>query len=217
MKLSITKKANVLSQKIDNKSECYNAIMSIYQRGIDIITLYLINLQKKLNNNSEYEVITDIESRIKTPKSILGKLKKKKYEPTYHNLISNIKDIAGVRVITTFTNDIYKIKDILYSMEEIEILEEKDYIKNKKESGYTAYHLIVGIPLKINGEKKLIPIEIQIRTLLMDFWASMEHKVKYKTTNNLSKFDSNKLTLYAKIMNYINNDMLRIYMKQNAI
>lgn len=123
--------------------------------------------------------------------------------------------IAGAGVICNHKDDIYKIKKCISQIDEIKILKEKDYIKHPKKSGYSAYHMIVEVPIKINNQFIYIKVEIQIRTKLMDFWASIEHTVKYKTDKKLSTNDSAILTAYAKIINKIGDNMTKIYRKQN--
>ena len=194
----------------------FNMLMSLYQRAqIDILDK-LGALQEYFNNKYNYEVINHISSRIKTPTSIINKMKKKNYELNYKNLIEYINDIAGIRVVCTFQNDVFKVRDIIRSMPNTRVIKEKDYIANPKKSGYMGYHMV--IETMIQYEEDIIPIkvEIQIRTLAMDFWASAEHKMKYKTKAKLSNKDSRKLAWYAKIINKIDESMMRIYQKQMA-
>lgn len=143
-------------------------------------------------------------------------MKKKNYELNYKNLIEYINDIAGIRVVCTFQDDVFRVKDIIRSMPNTRVIKEKDYIANPKKSGYMGYHMV--IETMIHYEEDIIPIkvEIQIKTLAMDFWASAEHKMKYKTKAKLSNKDSKKLAWYAKIINKIDESMMRIYQKQMA-
>lgn len=143
-------------------------------------------------------------------------MKKKNYELNYKNLIEYINDIAGIRVVCTFQDDVFRVRNIIRSMPNTRVIKEKDYIANPKKSGYMGYHMV--IETMIQYEEDIIPIkvEIQIRTLAMDFWASAEHKMKYKTKAKLSNKDSKKLAWYAKIINKIDESMMRIYQKQMA-
>ena len=194
----------------------FNMLMSLYQRAqIDILDK-LGALQEYFNNKYNYEVINHISSRIKTPTSIINKMKKKNYELNYKNLIEYINDIAGIRVVCTFQDDVFRVRDIIRSMPNTRVIKEKDYITNPKKSGYMGYNMV--IETMIHYEEDIIPIkvEIQIRTLAMDFWASAEHKMKYKTKAKLSNRDSKKLAWYAKIINKIDKSMMRIYQKQMA-
>ncbi len=200
--------------KIEKEYNEFEIIMLIYQKALNNIVEKFTNLRRLLNEHYNYEVITNITSRIKSPESIAGKMKKKKIEVNYENMIQNINDIAGVRIVCNYKEDIYKIRNIIKNQKDIKILKEKDYIKKAKKSGYSAYHIIIEVPIKIKEETIHIKVEIQIRTVLMDFWATTEHKVKYKPKKKISNIDSFKLYIYAKIINMINDKMSKIYKKQ---
>ncbi len=202
--------------KIEKEYNEFEIIMLIYQKALNNIVEKFTNLRRLLNEHYNYEVITNITSRIKSPESIAGKMKKKKIEVNYENMIQNINDIAGVRIVCNYKEDIYKIRNIIKNQKDIKILKEKDYIKKAKKSGYSAYHIIIEVPIKIKEETIHIKVEIQIRTVLMDFWATTEHKVKYKPKKKISNIDSFKLYIYAKIINMINDKMSKIYKKQNT-
>lgn len=215
---SILKSENELlnsNELIKKKYDEFEIIMLIYKKALNNTVEKFTNLKQLLNEHYKYEVITNITSRIKSPESIAGKMKKKKIEINYENMVQNINDIAGVRIICNYKEDIYKIRNAIAKQEDMKILKEKDYIKKAKKSGYSAYHIIVEVPVKIKEETIHIKVEIQIRTALMDFWASTEHKVKYKPKKKLSNIDSFKLYIYAKIINIINDKMFKIYKKQN--
>ncbi len=200
--------------KIEKEYNEFEIIMLIYQKALNNIVEKFTNLRRLLNEHYNYEVITNITSRIKSPESIAGKMKKKKIEVNYENMIQNINDIAGVRIVCNYKEDIYKIRNIIKNQKDIKILKEKDYIKKAKKSGYSAYHIIIEVPIKIKEEIIHIKVEIQIRTVLMDFWATTEHKVKYKPKKKISNIDNFKLYIYAKIINMINDKMSKIYKKQ---
>lgn len=202
-----------------NEKKCYNefeVIMAIYQIALENTLQRFINLKNIINNYYSYEVISDVIGRIKRPESIEEKMRKKKININYESMIENINDIAGVRIICNYKDDIYKMRNIIRKQKDIKILKEKDYIRKAKKSGYSAYHIIVEVPVKIKEKTIPIKVEIQIRTILMDFWANTEHKVKYKTKKKLSNIDSMKLSIYAKIINLINDRMTKIYRKQNG-
>lgn len=216
---SILKSENELlknNELIKKKYDEFEIIMLIYKKALNNTVEKFTNLKQLLNEHYKYEVITNITSRIKSPESIAGKMKKKKIEINYENMVQNINDIAGVRIVCNYKEDIYKIRNAIAKQEDMKILKEKDYIKKAKKSGYSAYHIIVEVPVKIKEETIHIKVEIQIRTALMDFWASTEHKVKYKPKKKLSNIDSFKLYIYAKIINIINDKMFKIYKKQNT-
>lgn len=199
-----------------NSGKTYNEfelIMSIYQNALDNIKQKFINLKQLLNEYYKYDVISNITSRIKSPESIMKKMKNKKVDINYESMIENINDIAGVRVVCNYKDDIYKIVNIIRKQKSIQILKEKDYIKKPKDSGYSAYHMILEIPIEIKNEKIYVKVEVQIRTVLMDFWAITEHKVKYKPSKKISNIDSIKLCIYAKVVNMISDKMMKIYRK----
>lgn len=188
--------------------------MMVYTIALAETKKKMLLLQNKLSKKNTYDVITNISTRIKEPTSIINKMNKKGYDITYKDLIENINDIAGLRIVCTSEKAVYEIVKEIQNMNEINVLKKKDYIKNPKESGYSAYHLIVEVPVIIKENKIWVKVEIQIRTLAMDFWANIEHKLRYKTENKISKKNSNKLKIYAKILIRINKKMERIY-RQN--
>ncbi|MBE6050734.1 MAG: GTP pyrophosphokinase family protein [Clostridium sp.] len=121
-----------------------------------------------------------IKSRLKSPEGIAKKIKRKDISFSLESVEQNIDDIAGVRVVCSFPEDIYLLADCLLKQDDIKLLEMKDYIKNPKESGYRSLHLIVEVPIFLQNEKKSVKVEVQLRTIAMDFWASLEHKLRYK-------------------------------------
>ncbi len=121
-----------------------------------------------------------IKSRLKSPLSIYEKLRRKGYPVTVENIEKHLNDVAGIRVICSFPDDIYRLADLISKQDDIEVLGRKDYIKNPKPNGYRSLHLILGIPIFLSREKKFMRVEVQLRTIAMDFWASLEHKLKYK-------------------------------------
>ena len=129
------------------------------------------------NNRNPFE---SIKSRIKTPKSILEKLRRKGFEISVKGIEENLADVAGIRVICSFPDDIYATAKMLTDQDDIRVLEVKDYIINPKPNGYRSLHLILEVPIFLSNEKKNMKVEVQFRTIAMDFWASLEHKLKYK-------------------------------------
>lgn len=174
--------------------------------------LYL--MQNEIKDMYGYELINNITSRIKTPESIINKMKKKQYELNYKNLVTNIDDIAGIRITCPFKSDILIIKNLIGEMKDIKIIQEKDYLTQPKESGYSAYHLIVEVPINFKDKEIYIKCEIQIRTMAMDFWSTAEHKMRYKSKKKISWIDSQKLSLYAKIINLLDTRLSELYLKQ---
>ena len=147
----------------------------------------LMEVQTKLNVlNAEFTMknnrnpFESIKSRIKTPKSIIEKLQRKGYEISVKGIEENLADVAGIRVICSFPDDIYATAKMLTDQDDIRVLEVKDYIINPKPNGYRSLHLILEVPIFLSNEKKNMKVEVQFRTIAMDFWASLEHKLKYK-------------------------------------
>lgn len=188
--------------------------MEIYGEACNNLEKIMKSLQRETKEKYGYDMINTVTSRIKTPQSILNKMQRKKYALNYKNMIDSINDIAGVRVVCPLKSDIKKIKRLLKEIPDIDIIEEKDYIRKPKKSGYSGYHLIMEIPVNYKEHDVLVKVELQIRTMAMDFWATVEHKARYKTKNKLSFFDSKKLFLYAKILNLMDNKIVKIYQKQ---
>ena len=188
--------------------------MEIYGEACNNLEKIMKSLQRETKEKYGYDMINTVTSRIKTPQSILNKMQRKKYALNYKNMIDSINDIAGVRVVCPLKSDIKKIKRLLKEIPDIDIIEEKDYIRKPKKSGYSGYHLIMEIPVNYKEHDVLVKVELQIRTMAMDFWATIEHKSRYKTKNKISFFDSKKLSLYAKILNLMDNKIVKIYQKQ---
>ena len=155
----------------------------------------------------KYNPIEHIKTRIKTPESIVKKLKKKGLEVTYKNLVNEINDIAGIRIICSFIPDIYRMVEMFEQTPDIKIIREKDYIKNPKPSGYSSYHLIALVPVSFSKGMTNVKVEIQIRTIAMDFWASLKNKIKYKYDEKLPKNISKELIECSKIVNKLDKKM----------
>ena len=132
----------------------------------------------------------------------------KGYELTYQMMIENINDIAGIRVICPLKKDIFSVRNLVEKLPGIRLLKEKDYVTNPKKSGYSSYHLIVEVPVTLSQRIIYVKVEIQIRTMAMDFWASLEHKMKYKAKGTITKKTSKELIEYAKIITKLDNKMM---------
>lgn len=191
----------------------FNELMSVYEEAKKQLEEALLLIKYATRQYYGYDVISNITSRIKTPQSIVNKMRKKNYELTYENLINNINDIAGIRVICQMKGDIELIRNIICKIPNIEVLKEKDYVKHPKKSGYSAYHMIIEVPLEYKEDTIYVKVEVQIRTMAMDFWATNEHKIKYKTKHKISIFDSKRLETYARILNKIDGKIANIYKK----
>lgn len=189
----------------------FEKLMLVYAIALEKTKNKMLELQEELNNQNNCNIITNVSSRIKAPDSIIDKIIKKGYSLIYQSLIENINDIAGVRIVCVSEKDVYKIVKKIASMDEINVIKKKDYIKRPKDSGYSAYHIIVETPIYLEENKVWVKVEIQVRTMAMDFWANIEHGVKYKSNSKVSKKDSKLLKVYAKIISKINKKMVKMY------
>lgn len=173
----------ILSEPTDEvleKLEQYDVLMMRYDSAIREVRTKLEVLNDELSLTSAQSPISSIQSRRKKTTSIIEKLKKLDKELTIESIISNLNDVAGIRVICRFVDDIYKIARMLARQDDIKLIEVKDYIKNPKPNGYRSYHMIVEVPVFFASGKVLMRVEVQIRTIAMDFWANLEHQMKYK-------------------------------------
>lgn len=158
----------------------FDKMMMMYSCAIKEVATKLQVLNDELSITSKRNPIEFIKTRIKKPDSIATKLKKKGLPLSIETIRNHLNDVAGVRVICAFIDDIYKIADMLTAQDDVHLLKTKDYIKNPKMNGYRSYHLIVEVPVFFSDHKEQMRVEVQIRTIAMDFWASLEHQVKYK-------------------------------------
>ena len=154
--------------------------MSYYQCAIMEVETKFKVLNEQYSLEYDRNPIESIRTRVKSYESILKKIRKKDIPITMEAIEENIKDIAGVRVICSFQDDIYALEESFLKQDDIELIERKDYIKNPKPSGYRSLHLIVQVPIFLQNTKKFVNVEVQFRTIAMDFWASLEHKMRYK-------------------------------------
>lgn len=201
-------------EAIDIDSKQYNDLLRIYEIAMNQVMDTLSRVKSRINSIYGYSIIENITGRVKTKESINKKLIKKNIPQTYVALVDNLNDIAGVRVICPIEVDIDSVVNIIKRLPNINVIEEKDYILNPKKSGYKAYHMIVETPVKINGETLVMKVEIQIRTSAMDFWAEMEHEIRYKSDKKISKIDSKKLTWYATKLEKLQEKIIKLYRKQ---
>lgn len=163
------KKVALKNQEVYVNDINFEKLMIIYGVALEKVRRILLSLQEEINNNSEYNVVTNVFYRIKEPDSIIDKMIKKGYSLTYQSLIENINDIAGARIICISEKDVYKIVKEISKIQEINIIKKKDYIKKPKKSGYSAYHIIVEVPIYLENKRVWIKVEIQVRTSAMDF------------------------------------------------
>lgn len=199
----------VNKEKININDITFDKVMFLYNSALKEIKTKIDILQEELKIFHNYEPIEYITTRIKKPESIIQKIERKNYELTYENMFDEINDIAGIRIVCNFKKDVYRLVDIIENFPDIRILNKKDFMKNPKKSGYMSYHIILEVPVTFSTGTMFVKVEIQIRTIGMDFWASIEHKLKYKNPN-INKGDSKNLVKYARIINNIDDNILNI-------
>ena len=199
----------VSKEKIDIKDKNFEKVMFLYRAALKEIKTKIDILQEEMKLFSEYEPVEYVITRLKKPESIISKLERKNLSLTYQNMFDNIDDIAGLRIVCNFKSDVYKLVDIISGFQDVKILYKKDYMKEPKTSGYRSYHIIAEVPVNFSSGIMYVKVEIQIRTLAMDFWASLEHKLKYKNSK-ISSNDSKNLVKYAKVIDGIDESMLKI-------
>ena len=158
----------------------FRQLMMQYECALMEVATKLNVLDAEFSLEYDRNPFEAIKTRIKQPVSIFGKMKRMGEEITVENIERCLNDVAGIRVICSFPEDIYTIAEMLERQDDITVLKRKDYIKNPKENGYRSLHLILEIPIFLSDEKKYMKVEVQFRTIAMDFWASVEHKLKYK-------------------------------------
>lgn len=154
--------------------------------------------------------IEDIKSRVKSWESLIKKVRRKEIPLTLSSIEENIHDIAGVRVVCSFPDDIYMLADCLLNQDDITLIEKKDYIKNPKPGGYRSLHLIISVPIFLQDEKRMVTVEVQLRTIAMDFWASLEHKIYYKFEGNAPDYLEQELKACADMADMLDNKMFSL-------
>ncbi|MCL2409797.1 MAG: GTP pyrophosphokinase family protein [Oscillospiraceae bacterium] len=186
-------------------------ILPIYEWGLRTLLTKLNIIHEDLKDFRDNHSIEYIRSRMKAPESIAQKLYDMGLDVTADNAKTHLKDIAGLRIICPFARDIYFLSDLLKSMPDVNILEEKDYVSNPKASGYRSYHLILELPVFFSNKTEHIAVEIQIRTEAMNFWATLEHKARYKYREHVPKHLSDELIVIAEQIAALDNRMFTIH------
>jgi len=189
----------------------YYKVESEYRYALREMSAKLENLDDYCQSNFDHNPIHHIESRIKNPESILEKMTRREYDMDFESLRKNVYDIAGIRVVCNYINDIYQIINLLQKQKDLNVILEKDYIVNPKDTGYRSFHIVFSIEMYLNDEVKNIPVEIQFRTLAIDMWASLEHELRYKSSNNLSEKDKKNLRRYSDDLYNVDLNMQRVY------
>ena len=170
--------------------DSWNSVILTYNAALKQMETKIEILNDEFMHVHQYNPIEYVKTRIKTPESIVKKLKRYGYETSIQNMVKYCNDIAGVRVVCSFTSDIYRLADIIGRQNDITVISVKDYMKKPKASGYKSYHMIVSLPVFLSDRQVDVKVEIQIRTIAMDFWASLEHDLKYKAVRELEGIDS---------------------------
>ena len=170
-------------EELDAETYEFRESIMMYECAVLEVKTKLEVLNHEFKIRANRNPIKSINSRIKSVKSIFDKLYRKGYEISLDSMQKNINDVAGIRVICSFVDDIYTVAEMLMSQDDIHVLEVEDYIKNPKPNGYRSLHIILEIPIFLSDKKKIIKVEVQIRTIAMDFWASLEHEIHYKKNN----------------------------------
>lgn len=194
----------------DSDIDSWKEVTLIYNSALKQISTKLEILNDEFQHVHRYNPIEHIKSRIKTSESIVKKLKRHGYESTIQNMIEHVNDIAGIRVICSFTSDIYQIAEMISNQSDIKVISVKDYIVNPKASGYKSYHMLVTVPVYLSDRIVDAKVEIQIRTVAMDFWASLEHKIHYKFEGNTPEYIRDELVDCARMVSELDAKMLSL-------
>jgi len=204
--------------------DSWKEVNLIYTAALRQIETRMTILNDEFQHVHQYNPIEHIKSRIKTPESIVKKLKRDGHESTIDNMVKYINDIAGIRIICSFTTDIYRIADMIRGQRDLKVIKVKDYITFPKASGYKSYHLIVTVPVYLSDRVvEDAKVEIQIRTVAMDFWASLEHKIHYKFEGDVPEYIKDELVECAGMvsdldarMRKLNEEILALSQEQRA-
>ena len=199
-----------ITEEVTEGIDSWETMMFLYNSALKEVGTKLEILNDEFVHIHNYNPIEYIKSRIKTPESIVKKQKKGGYESTIENMVTYVKDIAGIRIVCSFTSDIYKLAEMIGRQNDLTVISVKDYMKHPKESGYKSYHMIVSVPIFLSNRVVDTKVEIQIRTIAMDFWASLEHKIYYKFEGNAPEYISRDLRECAEIVSNLDAKMLSL-------
>ena len=196
--------------KEDSPIESWTEVILIYNSALKQISTKLEILNDEFQHVHRYNPIEHIKSRIKSSESIVKKLRRNGLESTIENMVEYVNDIAGIRVICSFSSDIYRIAEMIGNQNDIKVLAIKDYIKTPKPSGYRSYHMLITVPVYLSDRIVHAKVEVQIRTVAMDFWASLEHKINYKFEGDVPQNIKDELVECAQMITAADNRMLRL-------
>ena len=195
------------SQMLGEDIDSWETMMFLYNSALKEVGTKLEILNDEFVHIHKYNPIEYIKSRIKTPESIVKKLKRDGYESTIENMRNYINDIAGIRIVCSFTSDIYRLAEMIGKQNDLTVICVKDYIKNPKVSGYKSFHMHVTVPIFLSDRVVETKVEIQIRTMAMDFWATIEHSLQYKYKANIPDHIRERLSAAAKAIIVLDNEM----------
>lgn len=205
-----TKDILLPTEEMEAKFIEFQGVFLLYRSAIKEVSTKLDILSDEFQAVRKRNPIEYMKSRVKSPKSIFEKMKRKNLSINLQSMKENLDDIAGMRVICSFIDDIYVIADMLIQQNDITLIERNDYIKNPKRSGYRSLHLVIEIPVFFSDHTELVKVEVQIRTIAMDFWASLEHKIYYKFEGNAPERIRKDLKECAEIISYLDQKMLSL-------
>lgn len=199
------------NEKMADTLQEFLILQQIYEAGIKEIRTKLEILDDEFKVKHDHNPIHHMEYRLKSVNSIIGKLEKRGLEISIESIVTNLMDIAGVRVICNYVSDVYKIADLLVKQNDIKLIKKKDYIKHPKKNGYRSLHLVIEVPIFLAEKVQPIAVEIQIRTIAMDLWASLEHHLRYKTNNEVPNGIQAELYECAKTISNLDYKMQGIH------
>ena len=201
-----SKDVDIISERLQD----FSTMMAYYRCAIMEIETKFNVLNEEFSLQYDRNPINGMKSRLKSLPSIKGKMEKKGLPFTIENIEKNINDIAGIRVICSFPNDVYMLADALLKQDDITLVKKKDYIENPKGNGYRSLHLIVSVPIFLAKEKRPMKVEIQLRTIAMDFWASLEHQLRYKKDFEFTDDMAKELLLCAELSSELDSKMEKL-------
>jgi putative GTP pyrophosphokinase len=196
--------------RISDDMHTWEEVNLLYNSALKQITTKIEILNEEFQEVHRYNPIEHVKARVKSPESIVKKLKRNGYESTIENMVRYINDIAGIRIICSFTSDIYRIAEMISNQKDIQVLLVKDYIMNPKNSGYRSYHMIISLPVYLSDRIVYVKVEIQIRTVAMDFWASLEHKINDKYEAEVPEHIKRELLECAEMVSDLDAKMMSL-------
>lgn len=206
-----------LDDDYEEKSLPYRQLMTYYRCALREVETKFRVLDEQFSIYYDRNPIENIETRIKSQTSVLKKLKKRGLPLTLESMEKNLFDIAGIRIIGSFQDDIYMLSELLLQQDDVHLIEKKDYIANPKPNGYRSLHLIIEIPIFLANEKRWIKVEVQFRTIAMDLWASLEHKLRYKKDLSQERLDeiAEDLLEAAELCSQLDNKMTKLKLSEH--